>query len=23
MREHDIVEPAASPWVSNVILVKK
>jgi len=23
MRKHEIVEPAASPWASNVILVKK
>jgi len=23
MRQHDIVEPAASPWASNVVLVKK
>ena len=23
MRQHDIIEPAASPWASNVVLVKK
>jgi len=23
MRQHDVIEPAASPWASNVVLVKK
>jgi len=23
MLEHDVIEPAASPWCSNVVVVKK